>query len=68
LAALPQRPAIHLRWDLWRRRAEMHNDKLPKLHKFEVPELEQALTQAGFEGFEPLVYGEVIIFRARKGK
>jgi hypothetical protein len=46
----------------------MHNDKLPKLHKFEVPELEQALTQAGFEGFEPLVYGEVIIFRARKGK
>ena len=51
-----------------RRRAEARNDKLLKLHMFEVPELEQALAQAGFEGFEPQVYGGVIIFRARKVK
>ena len=51
-----------------RRRAEARNDKLLELHMFEVPELEQALAQAGFEGFEPLVYGGVIIFRARKVK
>jgi ubiquinone/menaquinone biosynthesis C-methylase UbiE/uncharacterized protein YbaR (Trm112 family) len=51
-----------------RRRAEARNDMLLKLHMFEVPELEQTLAQAGFEGFEPLVYGGVIIFRARKGK
>ncbi len=49
-----------------RRRAEARNDKLVKLHFFEVPELEGMLAQAGFEGFEPLVYGGVVIFRARK--
>jgi ubiquinone/menaquinone biosynthesis C-methylase UbiE len=51
-----------------RRRAEARNDKLLKLHFFEVPELEQALTQAGFDGFEPLIYGGIIIFRACKVK
>lgn len=51
-----------------RRWAEARNDKLLKLHMFEVPELEQALAQAGFEGFEPLIYGGVIIFRTRKAK
>jgi ubiquinone/menaquinone biosynthesis C-methylase UbiE len=51
-----------------RRRAEARNDKLLKLHMFEVPELEQALAQAGFAGFETLVYGGVIIFRTRKMK
>jgi ubiquinone/menaquinone biosynthesis C-methylase UbiE len=51
-----------------RRRAEARNDKLLKLHMFEVPELEQDLAQAEFEGFEPLVYGGVIIFKARKGR
>jgi len=51
-----------------RRRAEARNDKLLKLHRFKVPELEQDLAQAGFEGYEPLVYGGVIIFKARKGK
>jgi len=51
-----------------RRRAEARNDKLVKLHFFEIPELEQALAQAGFEGFEPCVYGGVIIFRTRKGR
>ncbi len=50
-----------------RRRAEARNAKLLKLHMFEVTELEQALAQAGFEGFEPLIHGGVIIFRARKG-
>jgi ubiquinone/menaquinone biosynthesis C-methylase UbiE len=51
-----------------RRRAEARNDKLLKLHMFEVPELEQALAQVGFEGYEPQVYGGVIIFKARKGR
>jgi SAM-dependent methyltransferase len=50
-----------------RRRAEARNDKLVKMHFFEVPELEQALAQTGFGGLEPRVYGGVIIFRARKG-
>ncbi|MGE5603385.1 MAG: class I SAM-dependent methyltransferase [Nitrososphaerales archaeon] len=49
-----------------RRRAEARNEKLLKLHMFEVPELQQALARAGFEGFEPLIYGGVIILRARK--
>jgi len=51
-----------------RRRAEARNDKLVKMHFFEVPELEQAIAQAGFGGLEPHVYGGVIIFRARKGE
>ncbi len=51
-----------------RRRAEARSDKLVKLHMFEVPELEGALAQAGFAGFEPLIYGGVIIFRTRKAK
>ena len=51
-----------------RHRAEARNDKLVKLHMFEVAELEGALAQAGFEGFEPLIYGGIIIFRARKVK
>jgi len=51
-----------------RRKAEARNDKLVKMHFFEVPELEQALTQAGFGGLEPRVYGGVIIFRTWKGE
>lgn len=51
-----------------RRKSEARNDKLVKLHFFEVLELEQALAQAGFEGFKPLVYGGIIIFRAQKIK
>ena len=51
-----------------RRRAEARNDKLLKLHFFEVPGLAEALTQASFDRFEPSVYGGVIIFRARKVK
>lgn len=49
-----------------RRRAEARNPKMLKLHFFEVDELEQALMQAGFEKYEPLIYGGIIIFRARK--
>jgi ubiquinone/menaquinone biosynthesis C-methylase UbiE/uncharacterized protein YbaR (Trm112 family) len=49
-----------------RRRAERRNNQRVKLHFFEVPELEQALDQAGFAGFEPHIYGGVIIFRTRK--
>jgi ubiquinone/menaquinone biosynthesis C-methylase UbiE/uncharacterized protein YbaR (Trm112 family) len=51
-----------------RRRAEARNDKLLKLHMFESPELEQYLVQAGFEGYEPQVYGGVILFKAWKAR
>jgi ubiquinone/menaquinone biosynthesis C-methylase UbiE len=51
-----------------RRRAEARNDKLFKLHMFDVPELKQALEQSGFESYEPQVYGGVIIFKAWKGR
>ncbi len=51
-----------------RHRAEARDDKLLKLHMFQVPELEEDLAQAGFEGYEPQVYGGIIIFRARKGR
>jgi ubiquinone/menaquinone biosynthesis C-methylase UbiE len=51
-----------------RRRAEARNPKMLKLHFFEVDGLENALTHAGFEKYEPQVYGGVIIFRAKRGK
>jgi ubiquinone/menaquinone biosynthesis C-methylase UbiE len=51
-----------------RRRAEASNDRLLKLHIFEVEELEQALAQTGFTDYKPQVYGGIIIFRARKGR
>lgn len=49
-----------------RRRAEARDPKMLKLHFFEVEELGQALRQAGFEKYNPHVYGGVIIFKARK--
>ncbi len=49
-----------------RRRAEARDEKLLKLHFFEVPELEQALHSAGYEQFEPQEVGGLIFFRARK--
>lgn len=51
-----------------RRRAEARDPRRLKLHMFEVPELEQDLAQAGFEGYEPQVYSGVIIFKTWKGK
>lgn len=33
---------------------------------FEVPELEASLFRAGFEGFEPRLYGSFLVFRARR--
>jgi ubiquinone/menaquinone biosynthesis C-methylase UbiE/uncharacterized protein YbaR (Trm112 family) len=36
-------------------------------HIFELPELEDYLVQAGFEGFRPQTYGSVLVFGARKG-
>ncbi len=44
-----------------RRRAKARSDKLLKLHMLEVPELEQALAQAGLEGFEPRVDGGEVL-------
>jgi SAM-dependent methyltransferase len=49
-----------------RSRAEARNDKLMKLHFFQVPALEHDLAQAGFEDYVPQVCGVVIIFKARK--
>lgn len=51
-----------------RRRAEVRNPQMLKLHFFEVADLEQALTQAGFENYEPQVFGGITICRARKMK
>jgi SAM-dependent methyltransferase/uncharacterized protein YbaR (Trm112 family) len=35
---------------------------------FELPELEDDLARAGFEGFRPQTYGSVLVFGARKGR
>jgi SAM-dependent methyltransferase len=51
-----------------RQRAEARNPKLLKLHFFEVDELKCALEQAGFEEYQPQVYGGIILFKARKTK
>lgn len=51
-----------------RRRAEARDPSRFKLRMFEVPELEQDLAQAGFEGYAPQVYGGVIIFKAWRAK
>lgn len=49
-----------------RKKAEIHNEKLVKMHFFEVDQVDQMLYQAGFAGIEPQVFGGVIIFRTRK--
>jgi SAM-dependent methyltransferase len=49
-----------------RRRAEARDPQMLKLHFFEVDELGQALTHAGFAKYEPQVYGGIILFKARK--
>ncbi len=49
-----------------RKKAEMRNDKLVKMHFFEVDQLDQMLLQAGFAGIEPQIFGGVIIFRTHK--
>lgn len=36
------------------------------IHVFEIPELEQYLVEAGFESFQPQVYGSILLFSARK--
>ncbi len=51
-----------------RRRAEARDSRRHKLRIFQVPELEQDLAQAGFEGFAPQVCGGVIVFKAWKAK
>jgi ubiquinone/menaquinone biosynthesis C-methylase UbiE len=51
-----------------RRRAEARNPQMLRLHFFEVSELEQALTQTGFEDYQPQVYDGIIMFKARKRK
>jgi ubiquinone/menaquinone biosynthesis C-methylase UbiE len=39
-----------------------------QLHVFELPELEDYLVQAGFEGFAPRLFGSFVVFRAvRRG-
>jgi hypothetical protein len=36
------------------------------LHVFELPEIEQYLTDSGFEDFQPDVSGSILILSARK--
>jgi ubiquinone/menaquinone biosynthesis C-methylase UbiE/uncharacterized protein YbaR (Trm112 family) len=38
----------------------------PSAHLFKVPELEQITAKAGFEDFQPQVYGSMILFSVRK--
>ena len=45
-------------------RARMHRDH--GLHVFELPEIEQYLTDSGFEDFQPDVSGSILTFSARK--
>jgi ubiquinone/menaquinone biosynthesis C-methylase UbiE len=35
-------------------------------HIFQLPELEEYLAKAGFEGFRPQLYGSILVFSARK--
>jgi ubiquinone/menaquinone biosynthesis C-methylase UbiE len=51
-----------------RLRAEARNPQMLKLHFFEVDELERAIEQAGFEEYQPQVYGGIILFKVRKTK
>lgn len=53
-----------LRFPPVRRHAEQHHG----IHVFEIDELEQHLSDAGFEHFEPRIYGSLLLFRARRAR
>jgi ubiquinone/menaquinone biosynthesis C-methylase UbiE/uncharacterized protein YbaR (Trm112 family) len=46
------------------RRIREHVRSEHRLHVFELPELEDCLAQAGFEGFSPRLFGSFVVFRA----
>jgi SAM-dependent methyltransferase len=48
------------------RRIREHVQQDHGVHVFEIPELEQYLVEAGFESFQPQVYGSILLFSARK--
>lgn len=50
----------------WFRRFRDHLLQPPNAHLFTVPELEQIIDRAGFEDFQPYVYGSMVLFSARK--
>jgi len=47
-------------------RIRKHVQQEHGVHIFEIPELEQHLTEAGFENFQPRVYGSILVFSVRK--
>jgi ubiquinone/menaquinone biosynthesis C-methylase UbiE len=53
-----------LRFRPIRRHAEQHHG----IHVFEIHELEQYLSDSGFERFEPKIYGSLLVFRAQKAR
>ena len=53
-----------LRFRPIRRHAEQHHGT----HVFEIHELEQYLSDSGFERFEPKMYGSLLLFRARRAR
>jgi ubiquinone/menaquinone biosynthesis C-methylase UbiE len=53
-----------LRFRPIRRHAEQHHGT----HVFEIHELEQHLSDSGFERFEPKIYGSLLLFRAQRAR
>jgi ubiquinone/menaquinone biosynthesis C-methylase UbiE len=53
-----------LRFPPVRRYAEQHHG----IHVFEIDELEQHLSDSGFERLEPKIYGSLLLFRARRAR
>ncbi len=53
-----------LRFPLIRKHVEQHHGT----HVFHIHELEQYLSRAGFEGFEPKIYGSLLVFGAQKSE
>jgi ubiquinone/menaquinone biosynthesis C-methylase UbiE/uncharacterized protein YbaR (Trm112 family) len=44
-----------------------HMEKAHGLHTFTIPELARLTAQAGFQDFQPHVFGSLVAFRARRG-
>jgi ubiquinone/menaquinone biosynthesis C-methylase UbiE len=47
-------------------RIREHVERDHGAHIFEIPELEEYLTEAGFEGFRPQAHGSVLVFGAQR--
>jgi hypothetical protein len=44
-----------------------HMEKDHGLHTFTIAELASLTSQAGFQGFQPHIFGSLVAFRVRKG-